>query len=202
MSAPPVVFLPGASGHHRVWEAVAQRLNPSRTTMLVDYPGLGDCAPHGAITSLADLYETVMARLPEHCDLVALSMGCVLALRAAIEQAPRIRRLVLVATSGGADLAPLGAADWRPKFSAQRPDAPTWFLNDRTDLTDRLHLVAAPTLLIFGDRDPIAPPPVGHFLRGRLPSAELRSVTGGTHDLTQEHATLVAELIDAHLGPL
>ncbi|WP_259695895.1 hypothetical protein [Pseudomonas frederiksbergensis] len=32
----------------------------------------------------------------------------------------------------------LGAHDWRPDFAAANPTLPSWFLDDRTDLTLRL----------------------------------------------------------------
>ncbi len=199
MNDTPIVFLPGASGRSAIWRPVAQRLAHRGPPVFVDYPGLGDAPADPEITSLADLYLATMATLPTLFDVVALSMGCVLALRAAIEYPHRVRRLVLVAASGGVDVARFGAHDWRAGWRAQRPDAPTWFLDDRTDFTAQLGVVVTPTLLLFGDQDPIAPQGVGDFLRTLLPSAELKTIAGGTHSLVEDHAETVARLIDAHL---
>ncbi|HEX7671887.1 MAG TPA: alpha/beta hydrolase [Polyangiaceae bacterium] len=86
-----------------------------------------------------------------------------------------------------------------PSFRESRRDAPTWFVEDRTDFTDRLRSVTQPTLLVYGERDLIAPPSVGEFLQTRLPTAKLEVVPGATHELEEEHPDLLASLIEAHL---
>jgi pimeloyl-ACP methyl ester carboxylesterase len=194
----PIAFLPGASGRSAIWRTVADLLAHLEPTVLVDYPGLGGPAEPG-IGSLSDLYRKVMSSLPDRCDVVALSMGNVLALRAALEHPERIRRLVLVAASGGIDVRRLGAEDWRDEWRASRSEAPVWFLDDRTDLTGDLGRIAAPALLVFGDRDPISPVAVGDFLLRHLGTATLKVVPGGTHDLVEEHPQLMAQLIESHL---
>ncbi len=65
-----------------------------------------------------------------------------------MEQPERVACLVLVATSGGVDVARLGGAEWRHEYRASLPDVPTWFADDRTDLSDRLPTIRAPTLLL------------------------------------------------------
>jgi pimeloyl-ACP methyl ester carboxylesterase len=106
----PIVFLPGASGVPEQWEPVAHRL-PDREHIIVGYPGFNGLPANPAIRSLSELSDDLMGRLPPRFDLVAQSMGGVLALRAAIEQPERVRRLVLVATSGGIDVRQFGAID-------------------------------------------------------------------------------------------
>jgi pimeloyl-ACP methyl ester carboxylesterase len=197
-AATPLVFLPGASGDAAVWRPVADR-SPGRSTILVGYPGFAGNPPDPALRSLSDLYRAVFATLPPVFDLVAQSMGGVLALRAALEQPERIRRLVLVATSGGIDVKRLGGVDWRPAWRALHQQAPTWFIDDRTDVTEQLGDVRAPTLLVFGDADPLIPVRVGEFLRDRLPDARLEIVPGGTHDMDEECPDVLANLIRAHL---
>jgi pimeloyl-ACP methyl ester carboxylesterase len=106
---------------------------------------------------------------------------------------------VLVAAAGGVDVLALGGLDWRAAFRARRPLAPSWLLEDRLDLSDRLTNVTAPTLLVFGDQDLIAPVAVGRYLLARLPSAKLEIVEGATHDIEAEQPDLLASLIEAHL---
>ncbi len=195
----PIVHLPGASGRSSYLRPVADRLQHFGPTILVDYPGLGDAPFDPAIRSAADLYEHVMAALPERFDLVALSMGSLLALTAALQQPQRIRRLVLVAPAGGINPQLFGATDWREGGRANRPCAPTWLLDDRTDLSARLGEIVAPTLLVFGDCDLISPASLGRFLLAHLRDAKLEIVPGGTHDLEHEYSELVASLIAAHL---
>jgi pimeloyl-ACP methyl ester carboxylesterase len=60
--------------------------------------------------------------------------------------------------------------------------------------------IEAPTLLIWGDADPVSPVAVGRHLADRLPNARLEIVTGGDHDVASTHADLVARLISKHLA--
>ena len=198
MNPLPTVYLPGGSGRSAVFHRLVHELSSDVAPVLVDYPGLGDAPPDPAIATLSDLYDVVLAALPDRFDLVAMSMGCVLALRAALECPQRIRRLVLIATTGGIDVKALGAAEWRAEWTAQRPDAPRWFVDDRSDFADRLSELAVPTLLVFGDADPLAPPQVGEFLRERIAGSALEIVKGGTHDLEHDHAPELASAIRRH----
>jgi pimeloyl-ACP methyl ester carboxylesterase len=60
--------------------------------------------------------------------------------------------------------------------------------------------VAIPTLLPWGDADPISPVRVGERLTSLLPAAHLVVLPGGTHDLAIERAEQIAPLIDRHLA--
>jgi|SoiMethySBSTD1v2_1073268.scaffolds.fasta_scaffold2130758_1 pimeloyl-ACP methyl ester carboxylesterase len=195
----PLVILPGAGGRLDVLKPIGERLARRRTTILCGYPGIGHAAPDSSLQSLADLQAHVLEGLPERFDLVAKSMGGVLALRTALEQPQRVRKLVLLATSGGVNVAALGGIDWRDTFRRLQPDAPSWFIEERSDLSAELGRVKQPTLLIFGEADLIAPVRVGHFLKAKLPNARLELVPDGTHDLEEEFPDLIASLIEAHL---
>jgi pimeloyl-ACP methyl ester carboxylesterase len=107
--------------------------------------------------------------------------------------------LVLMATSGGVDMAALGGVDWRDNFRRVQPNAPSWFLDDRSDVTPELGKVILPTLLIYGDADLIAPPRVGRLLEARLGNARLEIIPEATHDLEIDHPDLIASMIEAHL---
>jgi pimeloyl-ACP methyl ester carboxylesterase len=194
----PVAYLPGASGLWTTWEPVAAVLASRREPLLFDYPGLGESAENPDLHSLSELTSWIADELPERCDLVALSMGSVLALRLVLEHAPRIRRLVLVTPCGGLNATRFGALDWRATFREQRPDAPTWFLEDQTDFSDRLDQIRVPTLIVMGDKDLIAPVAIGQFLLERLVSAKLEVIPDATHDLDEEHPAFLASLIEAH----
>jgi pimeloyl-ACP methyl ester carboxylesterase len=126
-------------------------------------------------------------------------MGGVLAARLALEQPERVARLVLVATSGGLDLAPFAAADWRPEYLLSVPGMPDWFVHDRTDLSGRLDAIKAPTLLLWSDADPLSPPSVGRALAARIPNARLVTIAGGAHGFANERPDEVAAAIRAHL---
>jgi pimeloyl-ACP methyl ester carboxylesterase len=57
-----------------------------------------------------------------------------------------------------------------------------------------------PTLLLWGDSDPISPIRVGERLASLLPNAHLHIVQGGDHDLAETHAAAIGPLIDKHLA--
>jgi pimeloyl-ACP methyl ester carboxylesterase len=152
------------------------------------------------VRSLSGLLDWLRERLPAGAShVIAQSMGGVLAARLAIEHPERVARLVLVATSGGVDVARLGGAEWRAGFRASRPDVPSWFEDDRTDLTDRLSAIRSRTLLLWSDVDPISPPAVAGFLGQRIPDARVVHVAGGTHAFATERPDEVAPIIRAHL---
>jgi pimeloyl-ACP methyl ester carboxylesterase len=152
---PPLVFLPGAGGSASFWRPVADRLADLGRAHIFGYPGFAGVPGNSSVESLNDLFSWLVERLPPGpSHVIAQSMGGVLAARLAIERPERVARLVLVATSGGVDVARLGAVEWRDDYRAALPDVPTWFLDDRTDLTDRLAEIRAPTLLVWSDADP------------------------------------------------
>ena len=146
----PLVFLPGAGGSATFWQPVAARLSDTGPTQLFGYPGFAETASDPEVSSLDDLYRWICQRLPSGSShLIAQSMGGVLALRLALEQPDRIASLVLTATSGGIDVRRLGGTDWRNEYLSSLPAVPRWFVDDRTDLSDRLEEIRAPTLLLW-----------------------------------------------------
>ncbi len=196
----PLVFLPGAGGSASFWRPVADRLADLGPAHVFGYPGFGGLPPHPGLRSLGDVFDWLCERLPEGSShVIAQSMGGVLAARLAIERPERVARLVLVATSGGVDVARLGGAEWRERSRALRPDAPSWFSDDRTDLTDRLETIRARTLLLWSDSDPISPPSVAEFLAERIPDARIVHVARGTHAFAHERPQEVASIIRFHL---
>jgi len=195
----PTLFLPGAGGRRAFWEPVAARLAHAKHPLFFAWPGFGDEPPEPRVRSLDDLYEWFIARAPKTpSNVVAQSMGGVIAMRFAIEQPQRVQRLVLTATSGGTSMHV--GVDWRPGFRAEHPEAPDWFERDQTDLEARLGQLRAPTLLLFGDADPIAPLDLGERLRSRLNGAHLVVVRGGSHGFAEERPDEVARLIDEHFA--
>jgi len=60
---------------------------------------------------------------------------------------------------------------------------------------DLLRAIAAPTLVIVGDRDNFTPPWLGRVMASRIPIAELVVVPGGTHGTIIEEPKLVNKAI-------
>jgi poly(3-hydroxyoctanoate) depolymerase len=121
-------------------------------------------------------------------------------MRVALEKPDLVTHLVLAVTSGGGDVAGLGGQDWRPSFHKANPSLPRWFSTWQEDLSPRLSTVTMPTLLLWGDSDPISPVRVGERLASLLPCASLHVIQGGDHDLAETHASIIAPLIDEHLA--
>jgi pimeloyl-ACP methyl ester carboxylesterase len=196
---PSVFFLPGAGGSPDFWKPVGALLPAEWSREYFGWPGLGNQPHDPAIGGVDDLVRLVAARIDEPVDLVAQSMGGVIAARLALERPHGVRRLVLVVTSGGVDMAGLGAADWRADYRRSFPRAAEWITAARSSPDLPVEKIAAPTLLIWGDADAISPVTVGRHLQSRLPNAQLHILPGGDHDLAQKQPELVASLIDKHL---
>ncbi|MFC3079609.1 alpha/beta fold hydrolase [Phenylobacterium terrae] len=200
---PPLIFLPGAGASPDFWRPLAERLPGDWPRRHLGWPGLGDQPAAADVNSLDDLVRLVEAAMGDGpADLLAQSMGGVVALKVALRNPGKVRRLVLSVTSGGVDAAARAAAlhDWRAGYQQNYPNAAAWIREDRTDLTDQIPAIGCPALLLYGDADPIAPPFVGERLAGLLPEARLHIVAGGDHDLVVSRADEVAPLIQAHLA--
>ena len=195
-----LLFLPGALGRTQLWEPVANLLGHSAAKVHFGWPGFGSAPPDPFIRGIDDLVAKVVARIDQPTALIAQSMGGVIAMRVALEKPDLVTHLVLAVTSGGMDVAGLGGQDWRPLFHEANPLLPRWFSTYREDLSPRLSKVTMPTLLLWGDADPISPVGVGERLASLLPCAHLHIVEGGGHDLAETHAEVIAPLIDEHLA--
>jgi pimeloyl-ACP methyl ester carboxylesterase len=195
-----LLFLPGASGNVRFWEPVSQKLRHPGARRFVAWPGFGGVPAEPTVRGIDDLVARVVRDITGPVALLAQSMGGVIAVRAALEKPSLVRHLTLSVTSGGIDVAALGAEDWRPTFRESHPGLPTWFTDEREDFTERLRDIAIPVLLLWGDADPISPVAVGRRLAQLFPRAELVVFAGGTHDLVLERADEVARHIERHLA--
>ena len=197
------IFLPGVGGSGRFWAPVADRIVYPADKVLVDWPGLGNSKvpldPN--VRGYEDLVGIVLQHFDRPVDLIAQSMGGVIAVMAALKRPDMVRHLVLNATSGGIDMQSFSRQNWRTVYRDDFPSVPEWVTEERPDLTDRIGLISAPTLLIWGDADPISPLAVGRRLATLLPNGELVVVKGGTHSVARDHADEVAQHIARHLGP-
>ena len=88
-----VLFLPGAGGAAEFWQPVASRLPARWRKTLLSWPGAGNEPRDPRITSYGDLVSMTAKAVGEKTDLVAQSMGGVMATGVALEQPARVRRL-------------------------------------------------------------------------------------------------------------
>lgn len=194
-----LLFLPGASGDTRFWHPVADLLHCQAERVHIGWPGFGSTPPDPSVNGIGGLAARVVATIDRPTALIAQSMGAVIAILAALERPAQVTHLVLTATSGGMDISDLGAQDWRPLFNESNPSLPRWFADYTEDLTTRLGAITAPTLLLWGDSDPVSPVSVGQRLASLLRNSNLLVIPGGNHDLGRAFAPDIAPLIDAHL---
>jgi pimeloyl-ACP methyl ester carboxylesterase len=195
-----LLFLPGASGSTTFWRPVAERLRHAGERVFVSWPGFGGVPSEPGVNGVDDLVDCLVRSISGPVDLLAQSMGGVIAIRAALERPDLVRHLVLAVTSGGLDVSLLGAQNWRPAYLAEYPHVPRWFADEHEDLTHRFRELMMPVLLLWGDADPISPVSVGQRLEALLPRAELIVVKGGTHDLVCDRAAEVVPHIERHLA--
>lgn len=195
-----ILFLPGAGASPDFWKPVGALLPADWQKEYFGWPGLGDQPPDPAVEGIDDLISTVAAKMDGPVDLVAQSMGGVIAARLAIDRPQNVRRLVLTVTSAGIDMAGLGASDWRESYRKSFPHAMPWITEPRAATLLPVEQIVAPTLLLWGDSDPISPTAVGRHLQSRVANSRLHIVGGGDHDLARTHAAEVAPLIERHLA--
>ncbi len=195
-----VAFLPGAGGASEFWRPVADRLPTEWEKTLLGWPGAGDQPHHPSVNSFEDLIDLTQDSIVSRSDLIAQSMGGVVAIGVALRYPEMVRRLVLVATSGGLDVEALGGRDWRSEYRAEFPNAAKWVTEQHLDHTPQLARITAPTLLVWGDQDPISPLAVGRRLASVLPNSQLMVLPGGTHQLGSEQPVPVARAILRHLS--
>lgn len=195
-----LLFLPGALGRTEFWHPVADLLTYPAHKLHVSWPGFGGVPPDPAVRGIDDLVTMVLGHIDRPGALIAQSMGGVVAMLAALRRPELITHLVLSATSGGMRMDEFGAQDWRPATRAAHPGLPDWFAGYHEDLTPALSALRIPTLLLWGDADPISPVKAGERLASVLPLAELHVIPGGEHDVAATHAGVVAPLINRHLS--
>jgi pimeloyl-ACP methyl ester carboxylesterase len=194
-----VVFLPGAAGAAEFWRPVAGRLPAHWEKTLLSWPGAGNQPREPDVHGFEDLITSVGRRLRGRNDLIAQSMGGVIAVGVALRRPEHVRRLVLCATSGGIDAAEFSATNWRQEYRAAYPHAAPWVTEERVDYTQHITTIGAPTLLIWGDADPISPVAAGAHLAHLLPNSELHVLADGSHTFAHDRPDEVARLIEEHL---
>jgi pimeloyl-ACP methyl ester carboxylesterase len=200
LSPSKLLFLPGASGSTEFWQPLAHQLTTDAQKEIVGYPGFGQEPASANVNDFDGLVRMVVSRIDQPTALIAQSMGGVIAIRAALEKPDLVTHLVLTVTSGGLNTRELGAQNWQDAFADANPTFPKWFVSFNSDLTGKIGKISQPTLLLWGDADPISPVAVGQKLLELLPQAHLHVIRGGNHNLACDHALQLAPLVDAHLS--
>ncbi len=203
---PPVLLVHGMAGDHTTWRRFAAALRRSgRRVVSVDLRGHGRSG-HADSYRLDDFRDdlqfVVDALGVERFDLLGHSLGAHTALRLAIAQPGRVRRLVLeevppmprddadvdegVVVSAGLGERLRGVRDvvTNPypflRFDRSLPDqVGTQFQVPEPDWWDALPTVSAPTLVISGGRRSFLPPHHLQTLSEALPAGRFRIIDAG-----------------------
>jgi pimeloyl-ACP methyl ester carboxylesterase len=191
------LFLPGAGGSASFWKPLAA--HAQLDGVFFAWPGLGAEPAQPGIDSIDNLIELVASEITEPVSIVAQSMGGFVAIKLALAYPSLVKCLVLAVTSGGVPVMDLGGSDWRSNYSVAFPRAARWIADPVTDLSDQIPSIEIPTLLLWGDADPISPVAVGKRLLALLPNARLCVFPGADHDLAQTHLDAVAVEVRGHL---
>lgn len=194
-----ILFLPGAAGAASFWYPLGNLLPQHWRKTYLSWPGLGH-EPHlPGLDSFTALLAYAAQHLEQRSVIVAQSMGGIFAAQLALQHPERVSRMVLTATSGGIRVQDFDMADWRAEYRAEYPNAAGWITRDSPDYTTEIGRIGAPTLLLWGDADPISPVAVGEHLRDLLPEARLHVVPGGDHAFARDRAADIAPLVIGHL---
>lgn len=209
-AGPPVVLITGLGLSGRFYAPLAEGFAAAGLRLVIaDPPGFGGTP--GAlwgqgVPDLAAFHAAFAEALALRAPVwVGHSLGAQVALRLAADHPHAARGLVLAAPSGGParllrlrQLAGLGLTAFRVppatalatlrEYARNNPlrVAGTWLRGAADDPTAHAPRVAAPTLILVGNRDPVPGQRYLDLLRQRLPDARFEMVPGATHALPRD----------------
>lgn len=221
--APTVVLVHGLSISSRYEAPSARRLAPWCRVLAPDLPGFGLSADPPTIPGIAALADTLAGWLDtldiRRATLVGNSLGANLVFDLAARRPDLVERVVV----SGLFVDPCGRSLWTQLKRALR-DAPmeppsllalhvrdflsagprrvlaTLQASLRDDLAAKLPRVQAPTLVVRGERDPLAPRWWSEEVAGRLPRARYVEVPGAAHAVNYNSPDAFADLILSFLA--
>jgi pimeloyl-ACP methyl ester carboxylesterase len=210
-AGPPVVLVHGLSGSWRWWTQIADELAQRREVHLLDV-GAAPARASDWLAAWADAAGIGAAAYVGH------SLGGAVCARLAAARPERVERLVLVSPVGmpsGRRLlgyaAPLAEAllVTAPSFlrtlalDAARTGPPRLLAGalyaTRADISDEARTIMAPTLLLWGARDPLVPASLAAAWREAVPQARLVTIAGAGHVPMVERPRELASAVLAFL---
>ena len=224
-AGPPLVLLHGLAGSHRWWRYVIPGFARNRRVIVPELVGFGGSRPAPRQPDMAEMAEIVdewlLANGLERTDLVGHSMGGEIAIHLASARPERIRRLVLVAAAGiPRELSASAAAQLATELARLRAWGRRTFVATiaadtlragpftlyRTlrhlladDVRPLLPLVVQPTLVVWGEHDPVTPLRDAHVLRNSLPRARLFVVARASHNVMADQPDEFVRVVRAFL---
>ena len=214
----PIVLVHGLAGSARWWRETERSLASGHPLYPIDLPGFG--TERRTRFALDDAPAYVEEKLEEvgRAHLVGHSLGGLVCARVAARRPDLVDRLVLVAPAGSlprrsfpGHALPLAAAlrTASPSFlrlvvadSLRAGPMTVWRAARellREDVLPDLHAIKSPTLLVWGEHDPLVPPSVGELFRAELPHARLELIAGAHHVPMVERPVEFCRVLDDFL---
>lgn len=215
---PPIVMLHGLIVSGTYFRPVAAYLDDRYRVYVPDLPGYGR-SPSKRTWSIPSLTSRLAGWMDAHslgaCVIVGNSLGCQVATELAVIRPDLVAGLVLVAptmdprVTGMVHIAVRALMDvprerrsiwtiWIPDFFLAGPRRGLRMLHEclTDDQVSRLPLVEKPTLIVGGERDPIAPPEWVHAMAEHMPLARSIIISGSPHAMNYSSPRDLGRAID------
>ena len=229
-SGTPVVLLHGLSGSSRWWSRNIDALAAKYLVAAVDLVGFGKNRRFFGLPTLLPPFEEVASLLArwietfgEPVHVIGHSMGGQIAIRLAAERPDLVRSLVLVNAAGMPfrfDPRPHLRAGTKPPYGGPgiaRVLAPDFLRAGptsvavagarvvREDLREMMHAIRVPTLLVWGENDPLVPLLYGEAMQQEIAGSRLVVIPRAAHvamwDAPAEFNRIVLEFLDSAPPP-
>jgi pimeloyl-ACP methyl ester carboxylesterase len=189
----PLVFIGGLGNDVSEFESITHWLAKTYQVLAFDNRGAGRTAKPNSpysIEMMADDTEGLMHALDiPHAHIVGISMGGRIALALTLRYPQRVDKLVLVSTSAQIKqrnwwFPLLGLISTLPILSGKYPQPYYAHVLQRQassmfNCTDKLHALQAPTLILHGKKDTIAPYLLAEEMHASIAGSEMLSFAGG-----------------------
>lgn len=211
----------GIGASSRYFRPLIPALTDYGQVLAVELPGFGGAPKPNHALSIEEHAEVLAALLSQRGEQVVLighSIGAQIVVEVALQVPELIEQAVLIgpvtdpaAPRGYQQALRLGLDVFTEPFMANVTvfsdylrSGVIWFLRTlptmlRYPMVEKLKLVQAPTLMMRGERDPIAPRPWGRQVASLLPQGKLIEIAGAGHDAMFSHPDAVASEILASL---
>lgn len=204
-SGKPLLVINGLTRPLSSWSKFTRAMNYGRTVISFDAPGVGQSPTPMfplSISALASMVADILDKCGlEKCDIIGFSHGGAVAQQFAYQYPHRVDRLILASTLCG-----IGHAPGNPValYSMREPKTSVlgalWRLLAISSWSSVPFLtkIKAPTLVICGINDNIAPVSNSRYLANRIPNATL-VIINAKHDLQDSDYEQFAAQVDAFL---
>ncbi|MGH7475216.1 MAG: alpha/beta fold hydrolase [Longimicrobiales bacterium] len=219
-AGPPIVLLHGLSGSHFWWRYTAPVLARRFRVHIPELVGFGR-STRPAPATIADAVAAVLAwwnaREIGTADVIGHSMGGQIAIHIATETPALVRRLVLAAPAGiprplrATELARLVAELVPPRAWGRLGFLPTIALDAvragpgslaaaargllRDDVRPLLPRIRQPTLLLWGEHDPLIPVEYAHEMARAIPDARVIVLEQSSHNPMADRPDVFARAV-------